>query len=78
MACSDETLQEGASGECVTELQTLLTQLKLLMKDVDGTFDGLTKEAVRDFQGMEGLETNGVVDPDLWARLYYAAGFQQP
>ena len=78
MACSDGTLQEGDSGDCVRELQELLKQLKLLMKEVDGTFDGLTKEAVRDFQGMEGLETTGVVDPDLWARLYYAAGLQQP
>ena len=76
MACSDERFEEGASGDCVTELQTLLKQLNLLMKDVDGTFDGLTKEAVRDFQGMEGLETTGAVDPDLWARLYYAAGLQ--
>jgi peptidoglycan hydrolase-like protein with peptidoglycan-binding domain len=78
MACSDETLQEDASGDCVTELQTLLKQLNLLMKDVDGSFDGLTKEAVRDFQGQQGLETTGVVDPDLWARLYYEAGLQQP
>jgi peptidoglycan hydrolase-like protein with peptidoglycan-binding domain len=76
MACSDESLQEGATGECVTELQTLLKQLNLLMKEVDGTFDGLTKEAVRDFQGMDLLETTGEVDPDLWSRLYYAAGLQ--
>ena len=76
MACSDETLQEGATGDCVTELQTLLKQLNLLMNDIDGDFDGLTKEAVRDFQGPKGLDTTGVVDPDLWARLYYAAGLQ--
>jgi peptidoglycan hydrolase-like protein with peptidoglycan-binding domain len=74
MACSDETLQEGDSGTCVEELQTLLLQLNLLMKEVDGNFDGVTKEAVRDFQGPEGLPTDGVVTPDVWARLYYATG----
>ena len=78
MSCADQTLQEGDSGECVTELQTLLSQLNLLMKDVDGYFDGVTKEAVRDFQGPEGLDTDGIVTPDVWNRLYYAAGMPQP
>jgi peptidoglycan hydrolase-like protein with peptidoglycan-binding domain len=48
------------------------------MKDVDGYFDGVTKEAVRDFQGPEGLDTDGIVTPDVWNRLYYAAGMPQP
>jgi len=74
MACSDETIQEGDSGDCVVEAQTLLKQLNLLMKDVDGWYDGLTKEAVRDFQGMQGLEITGVLDPQTWSLLYYATG----
>lgn len=76
MGCSDYTIQEGDSGECVTEAQTLLRQLNLLMKDVDGVYDGLTKEAVRDFQGMQNLEITGVLDPRTWSLLYYAAGLQ--
>jgi peptidoglycan hydrolase-like protein with peptidoglycan-binding domain len=72
--CEQTTLQEGDTGPCVEELQTLLRQRNLLMKEVDGVFDGLTKEAVRDFQGPEGLDTTGVCDPDVWARLFYASG----
>ena len=56
----------------------MLKQLNLLMKDVDGTFDGLTKEAVRDFQGQQGLPTDGVVTPDIWNRLYYETGTPRP
>jgi peptidoglycan hydrolase-like protein with peptidoglycan-binding domain len=74
MMCSDQTFQEGDVGECVTEAQTLLTQLNLLMKSVDGVYDGLTKEAVRDFQGMQNLEVTGVLDPATWSLLYYVAG----
>ena len=78
MACSDTTIQEGDSGECVTEAQTLLKQLNLLMKEVDGQYDGLTKEAVRDFQGMQNLEITGVLDPQTWSLLYYQSGMPQP
>ena len=78
MSCADDTFEEGASGDCVVELQTMLKQLNLLMKDVDGTFDGLTKEAVRDFQGQQGLTTDGVVTPDIWNRLYYETGTPRP
>jgi peptidoglycan hydrolase-like protein with peptidoglycan-binding domain len=65
--CS-ETLQEGSSGGCVSELQSRLNGLGANLA-VDGAFGPATKYAVLAFQGRSSIGFDGVVGPDTQNHL---------
>ncbi|MCH0571454.1 murein L,D-transpeptidase [Streptomyces sp. MUM 136J] len=59
----------GDSGRGVRELQARLRQVAWLLDGPTGTYDDLTEQAVRGFQGKRGLPRTGSVDSVTWQRL---------
>jgi peptidoglycan hydrolase-like protein with peptidoglycan-binding domain len=57
------SLQEGSTGDQVTELQNRLTTLGYFNGPISGRFGPLTKDAVIRFQSANGLTADGVVGP---------------
>jgi len=66
-----QTLALGAFGAAVTQLQNALNQLpsKLAKLTADGAFGPKTRSRVVEFQGDNGLETDGIVGPITWEKL---------
>lgn len=62
------TLRKGDKGSEVRELQELLNQNGANLT-VDGSFGAKTQEAVKAFQGKNGLDRDGVCGPKTWAKL---------
>ncbi len=62
------TLRRGAKGETVELLQELLNVNGIQVK-VDGDFGPLTEQAVKEFQGLNGLRQDGIVGPWTWEKL---------
>lgn len=54
-------LSTGASGADIIQLQTMLAALGFYTYEVDGQFDWVTREAVRDWQESLGLAPDGAV-----------------
>lgn len=63
MPISHPTLQMGAQGAAVKQLQ------QLLKITADGIFGPQTAQAVRNFQAQHHLAVDGVVGPETWAAL---------
>ncbi|MEU3158912.1 L,D-transpeptidase family protein [Streptomyces griseoincarnatus] len=59
----------GDNGRDVRELQARLRQIAWIFHGPTGTYDDLTAEAVRGFQGKRGLPKTGVTDTVTWQRL---------
>ncbi|WP_374193564.1 L,D-transpeptidase family protein [Streptomyces sp. BSE7-9] len=59
----------GDDGRDVRELQARLRQIAWIFHGPTGTYDDLTAEAVRGFQGKRGLPKTGVTDTVTWQRL---------
>jgi hypothetical protein len=59
----------GDTGREVRELQARLRQLAWLFDGPTGTYDELTEQAVRGFQGKRGLPRTGRADTVTWERL---------
>lgn len=59
----------GAGGPGVRELQARLRQVAWLFDGPTGTYDDLTENAVKGFQGKRGLPRTGRVDSVTWQRL---------
>lgn len=59
----------GDTGRDVRELQARLRQVAWLFDGPTGTYDDLTEEAVKGFQGKRGLPRTGEVDSVTWQRL---------
>jgi peptidoglycan hydrolase-like protein with peptidoglycan-binding domain len=57
------------SGPGVRELQARLRQVDWLFDGPTGTYDDLTEDAVKGFQGKRGLPRTGRVDSVTWQRL---------
>ncbi|MGW9025160.1 L,D-transpeptidase family protein [Streptomyces sp. NPDC055722] len=57
------------SGPGVRELQARLRQVDWLFDGPTGTYDDLTEDAVKGFQGKRGLPRTGQVDSVTWRRL---------
>jgi len=57
------TLAEGYHGGCIDQLQTELNAIEGLNLSVDGTFGQDTFNAVKAFQGKNGLKPDGMVGP---------------
>jgi peptidoglycan hydrolase-like protein with peptidoglycan-binding domain len=63
------TVNRGDTGDEVTEVQRLLTNLLYQPGPIDGDFGPLTETAVVAFQKANGLKTDGVVGPLTWTKL---------
>lgn len=59
----------GDSGDGVRELQARLRQVDWLFDGPTGTYDDLTEDAVKGFQGKRGLPRTGETDTATWQRL---------
>jgi peptidoglycan hydrolase-like protein with peptidoglycan-binding domain len=66
------TLKPGSQGDSVSELQAALKLLGYHVGSVDGLYGNETANAVSRFQAAAGLETDGVVGPATWDRLFPA------
>jgi peptidoglycan hydrolase-like protein with peptidoglycan-binding domain len=62
------TLRQGSSGSVVRVLQQLL-KFKGFSLAVDGEFSCTTEEAVKQFQQMNDLAVDGIVDAKTWYHL---------
>ncbi|MFF2149606.1 peptidoglycan-binding protein, partial [Kitasatospora sp. NPDC058190] len=68
--CGD--LQTGASGACVSTLQTMLNTFHAGRLTVDGQFGPATDTAVRDFQAAHALTIDGIAGTAVKNALYTA------
>ncbi|MGX4690241.1 L,D-transpeptidase family protein [Streptomyces sp. JNUCC 63] len=59
----------GDSGRGVRELQARLRQIGWLFDGPTGSYDDLTEQAVKGFQGKRGLSRTGRTDTVTWQRL---------
>lgn len=66
---STATLHPGDKGPAVLALQQRLRDLGYWLGTPDGTYGGLTVQAVMAFQKVEGLERDGIVGPGTAAAL---------
>lgn len=62
-------LKQGAKGEAVTKLQTLLNAAGHSVGKVDGSFGQATLSAVKAFQTRIATDSDGVVGPRTWGAL---------
>ncbi len=62
-------LRLGSSGDAVLVLEERLVELGFGPGVVDGLFDGATRVAVVEFQGVAGIGRDGIVGPVTWSRL---------
>lgn len=67
-ALSWPLVQYGASGERVRTIQYLLQQWGYALT-VNGSFDTATQNAVKNFQGSQGLGADGIVGNATWPAL---------
>lgn len=58
----------GSSGSTVRVLQQLLN-FKGFCLEVNGEFNACTREAVKEFQQINGLTPSGMVDAKTWCHL---------
>ncbi|MBW4518790.1 MAG: peptidoglycan-binding protein [Scytolyngbya sp. HA4215-MV1] len=65
-------LKPGSQGNSVSELQAALKLLGYHVGSVDGVYGSETANAVSRFQAAAGLETDGIVGPATWDRLFPA------
>ena len=68
-----DTLRPGDQGPAVRALQQRLHALGYWLGTPDGTYGGLTVQAVMAFQKVEGLERDGIVGPGTAAALDHAS-----
>jgi putative chitinase len=61
-------LSRGSKGDAVVKLQNLLRNLDFVVA-IDGDFGPGTEVAVTRFQSENGLDADGVVGPQTWAKL---------
>lgn len=61
---SSEILRVGTQGPEVRQVQLQLAALGYFRGKINGVFEGLTEEAVADFQAESSLEIDGVVGPN--------------
>lgn len=61
-------VRQGSSGSAVRVLQQLLN-FKGFKLEVNGQFDLPTQTAVKNFQQINALTVNGIVDAETWYNL---------
>lgn len=70
---SEVSWHEEESHPILATIQQLLTEHGLYDAAINSTFDTLTREAIIQFQELEGLPATGLVDPLTYCRLQPAA-----
>ncbi len=69
VAQTDEVLGLGSTGDTVKDLQAMLALMGYYSGAVDGAYEQMTLDAVRQFQTDAGLTVDGIVGPLTWQRL---------
>ena len=69
LAQAEEVLGLGSTGDAVKNLQAMLALMGYYSGEIDGAYEQMTLEAVRQFQSDAGLTADGVVGPLTWQRL---------
>lgn len=77
-ALNKPVLRQGAKGEAVRELQTLLNKYICDRITVDGNFGPRTTAAVREFQNRMFLAIDGIVGNKTWRSLFTGAPVDMP
>jgi len=62
-------LKQGSQGDSVSDLQALLKLLGFYTGAIDGVYRDGTASAVSAFQQAAGLQADGIVGSETWARL---------
>ncbi|HEY9879651.1 MAG TPA: peptidoglycan-binding protein [Leptolyngbyaceae cyanobacterium] len=75
---SRPTLRLGSQGEAVSELQAVLKLLGFYSGSVTGKFEEPTQAAVRRFQEVAGLTSDGIVGSATWSRLFLVPQANSP
>jgi peptidoglycan hydrolase-like protein with peptidoglycan-binding domain len=75
---AEPTLQKGASGEAVRELQIALEETGNNPGPIDGVFGDQTEAAVRAFQQARGITVDGIVGQITWRNIDEFAEFDEP
>ena len=75
---AEPTLQSGAAGEAVRELQIALQETGQDPGPIDGVFGSQTEAAVKAFQAERGITVDGVVGPITWRNIDEFAEFDEP
>ncbi len=68
---SRPTLRLGSTGEYVMLLQNQLSSLFYYNGQINGTFDKTLEDAVKRFQYINKLTSDGIVGKDTWSALVY-------
>lgn len=71
-------LQNGSQGDKVTELQTKLRALGYYTGEVDGRFGNGTRDAVRFFQQVNGLDADGIAGEQTMKMLESGDAIRAP
>lgn len=71
------SLQQGATGDAVKDLQRRLRSFGIKTGPADGQFGGATEAAVKQFQRKAGLVVDGVAGPQVLAKLKQKTIFVQ-
>jgi hypothetical protein len=66
---SGAQISSGSSGQAVRAAQSLLADKYGYGIAVDGAFGPATRNAVKDFQSGNGLDSDGIVGPQTWQAL---------
>lgn len=66
---SGPTVRKGDDGAAVLSVQRRLQELGFDPGAVDGDFGAQTEAAVKAFQRARGLDADGIVGPETWAKL---------
>ncbi len=69
-AISYQTLKKGSTGDAVVRMQEALQQLGYLSGAADGDFGTATKNAVTQFQAVNGLSADGIAGQKTLSLLY--------
>ncbi|MGD6815630.1 glucosaminidase domain-containing protein [Metabacillus sp. 84] len=64
-----ELIKKGSKGVLVQQVQKQLNMHKFKLAE-DGVFGSKTERAVRTFQQMKGLSSDGIVGPKTWSALF--------
>jgi peptidoglycan hydrolase-like protein with peptidoglycan-binding domain len=75
---AEPTLQKGATGEAVRELQIALAETGNNPGPIDGVFGAQTEAAVKAFQQARGITVDGIVGPITWRNIDEFAEFDEP
>ncbi|MBU9762889.1 heme peroxidase [Mycobacterium sp. TNTM28] len=62
------TVRRGSTGEAVKGIQVRMNLRQAAPVAVDGAYGPVTEQAVREFQGSQGIESDGITGPVTWRR----------